>query len=234
MNTEIYDRLLHKRDICYDIKDLHSVVESGGYNIVEYDSSESRIHLSLNPNVFIKNMVPAISKKSVLTKQCIGAMFNGMLIKHSIYMSKETESKVQFYGGGNVIFANGSPLGFQSIIHENTKQTKIGNISYIFANLSRKGGQFIGEFVFPSSEFSQFAILRLTQKPMTPAFPEVIVFEFVKRSNSTFSTKVLKKDLRDLYWYLELTGIFLLKKKTIRTFPKSRDTNVRFVVSNVS
>ena len=248
-DIEMYDRLLHKRDVCYDILDLNALIERGGYKFVDYDSPESRIAMSLSPNVIIKNVVPGILKKSFLLKQSIGGMLNGMIKQHSIYISKETESEAYFYRQGNVIFANGSPLGFQNIIHENSRHRKIGNISYALANLARKGGErkfenstgfkivtmpeYIGEFIFPSSEFSKFAISKLTRKPMTPAVPASILFEFIQSSKSNYSSIVLKKQLHDLYWYLKITGIFLLKKKTIPTFPKSQDPNVRFVVYDV-
>ena len=246
---EIYDRLLHKRDVCYDVAYLHTVVEMGGYRFVEHASPDSRIHMSLNPNVFIKESVPGISKKSVLMKQFIGEIFNGMKSIHTIYISKEIKSEALLNRQENVIFANGLPIGFQNIIHENGRHKNIGNMSYMFAHLSRKGGdreydsttgskvivrpEYIGEFVLPSSEFSKFTISKLTQKPMRPKLPEKIIYEFIVRSKSNYSISGLKKELRDLYWYLKLTGVFLLKKKSVPSFPKSEDPLIRFFVYNL-
>ena len=248
-DIEIYDRLLHKRDVCYDVLDLYEVVESGGYKFVEYDSPESRITMSLNPKIFITKMVPAISKKSFLMKQSIGEIFDGMVILHSIYISKQTQSEAALNKQGNVIFANGCPLGFQNIIHENGKHSSIDNSSYIFARLSRKGSEreydktsgfkiitrpeYIGEFVLPSSNFSKFVITKLTRQPMMPALPEKLVRQFKKESKSNCSIVNLKKEMHKLHWYLKLTGMFLLKKKTIPSFPKSEDPSIRFVVYNV-
>ena len=204
--------------------------------------------MSLNPTIFITKTVLAISKSSFLMKQCIGEIFDGMVSLHSIYISKQTKAEAVLGEQGNIIFANGSPLGFQNIIHENTRHKKIGNVSYIFAKLSRKGGErdvnsssgfkittlpeYIGEFVFPSCNFSKFVVTKLTRQPMIPALPDKLIQEFKKESKAKCSIGFLKKEMRQIYWYLKLTGMFLLKKKTIPSFPKSEDPNIRFVVYN--
>ena len=246
-DIEIYDRLLHKRDVCYDVVSLHAIVQTGGYKFVDHDSPESRITLSLNPHIIITKSVPSILMKSVIMKQSIGEIFDGTMMLHSIYISKQTKSEADLNKEGNVIFANGSPLGFQNIIHKNNRQGRDGNVPYIFANLARKGAEletngfkiiirpeYIGKFVLPSSDFSTFAITKLTRNPMTPAIPYKIIIEFIKGSKFNHSIISLQKEWCDLYWYLKVTGIFLLKQKTISSFPKSEAPNIRFIVYNLN
>ena len=106
-DIELYDRLLHERDICYNVVDLHDVVDTGGYNLVAHDSPESRIAMLLKPSVFLEDKVPALFKKSFIIKQLVGEIFNGMVEQHSIYISKNTKSEAIWNRKGNAIFANG-------------------------------------------------------------------------------------------------------------------------------
>ena len=145
---------------------------------------------------------------------------------------------------------NGFPSGFQSIMNENIRHIKLGNVRYIFSHLARKGGvrqfdnttrlrittkpEYIGEFVLPLSNFSRFVISNLTRKPMIPAIPDKILLKFIKESVSNHSIRDLRNEWCDLYWHLKVTGMFLLKKKTIPSFPKSEDPNIRFNVYNVN
>ena len=249
-DIELYDRLMHKRDVSYNVVDLYGLVDKGGYRFVEHDSPESRISIHLKPNVFLEEMVPALSKKSLLMTQYIGEIFNGMIDQHSIYISKQPKSEALWNRKGNIIFANGYPSGFQSIMVENTRHIKLKNISYIFAHLARKGGErqfdnstrlriinkpeYIGDFVLPLSNLSLFVVSNLTRKPMIPAVPEKILLQFMKNTVPNYSMRDLRNEWCDLYWYLRLTGMFLLKKNTISSFPKSEDPNIRFIVYNVN
>lgn len=140
-DIELYDRLLNKRDVCYDVVNVHVLVDKGGYRFVDHDSPESRMEMISKPSLFLGEMVPALSKNSVLKKQYICEIFSGMIQQHSIYISKQTQSDARWNRKGNVIFANGFPAGFPSILKENTRSIKLGNVSYISSHLARKGGE---------------------------------------------------------------------------------------------
>ena len=112
--------------------DLYAWVKKGGYNFIGYSEPEDRIALSLKLRISEKLLFNRLCKINIPVEQSIGEIVFGNMHKQSIYVSKQQNSEASLEASRNLIFANGSPLGFRNIINDNRNYRQLRNETFIF------------------------------------------------------------------------------------------------------
>ena len=82
----VYDLILHKRDISYDIKGLYTLIEQGCYNYVNYDNILGMDTMIWRPNKLSRTSVKVLSRSSNLNQMLSGEIISSKMVTHSIYM----------------------------------------------------------------------------------------------------------------------------------------------------
>ena len=241
-DVDIYDLLLHKRDVSYSISDLYEWIETNGYQIVDFSIAENRAVLSPEVQLSEKSVYTTVKKKTKVHQQWIAELLFGNLIKHDVYVSLREDSKAVLSLSNNVIFAHGSPIGFRSVIEGKNNYNTLRDETFIKAKLvhsfvsdkepsfkkySRLSfGESIVEFVFPFTKYNKFVVIELTKKP-SRAFSIVRLVENFRSKERSNSTKEYLYTMFDaLFAYLEVTGAFLVKHKSVGLFPKTGNRNM--------
>ena len=80
-------------------------------------------------------------------------------------------------------------------------------------------GSISGEFVWPSSEFNNFILERLTKKPIRPDSVPNLIMKFNQETKSNITLEEGKEMFNEFYSYVKDSRIFFLKHKSIQTFP---------------
>ena len=238
----IYDLLLHKRDVSYDIREAFSFVEMGGYNFVGFYLPELNIPLTLNPRILGLQLIYLFLMKPISSQQYIGDILKGDMNQNGMFISKQKSSEAKLNLEENSIYTYGAPLGLRNIIHESSCHRVVGNESFVIAKLTRTRGRekrssktfnglgpgldLIGEIAFPLTELSKFIITSLSKKPLKPISLDSLLLNFKRQSRHEYNTANLRQQLDDMFWYFKMTGMFLLKKTSVLAFPKTKDKNL--------
>ena len=186
-NVEMYDLLLHKRDICYSALDLYEWLESGGYHLVDFSLPENRESLSLKTKILQNFLYDKLQTMIGPKQQAVAELISGHIAKHEAFISTHKDSQASLEDPENVIFAYGSPLGIRNIINNKHNYRRIRNETYICTKLARGGidefaeksksdfnnyrdfhNYLVADFVWPVSEFGNFVVDSLTKKPTKP------------------------------------------------------------------
>ena len=246
----VYDLLLHKRDIAYSIKDLYEWVEKSNYHLVDFSLAELRTKLSPRLHFVEKSLYILITKKRLFYQQWIAEVMCGDVDKQDIYVSGREDAKASLKYSDHFVYSYGSPFGFRNIIEDLENLQHVGQETFVFAILENgfdfendHGSSFVtdldnsrtstrvAEFAFPFTEFSRFIIIELTRKPTKPKSIHQITDKFRSMVNSSTTSYLIKKEFERLFPYLEATGAFLIKHKSVGTFPKAIPNRFRVLES---
>ena len=238
----VYDLLLHKRDVSYDIREAFSFVEMGGYNFVGFYLPELNIPLTLNPRILGLQLIEVFLKKPMSSQQYIGDILKGDMNQNGMFISKQKNSEAKLSIEENSIYTYGSPLGLRNIIYESSCHRIVGNESFVIAKLARTKGRekksiqtfnglgpgldLVGEIAFPLTEFSKFIIISLSKKPLKPISLDSLLLDYKRQSQHEYNNANLRQQLDDIFWYFKMSGMFLLKETSVLAFPKTRDKNL--------
>ena len=238
----IYDLLLHKRDVSYDIREAFVFVEMGGYNFAGFYLPELNIPLTLNPRILGLQLIELFLKKPISSQQYIGDILKGDMNQNGMFISKQKNSEAKLSIEENSIYTYGSPLGLRNIIYEASCHRLVGDESFVIAKLARTRGRknrltktfnglgpdldLIGEIAFPLTELSKFILSSLSKKPLKPVSLDALLLKFKRQSQIEYNTHNLRLQLDDIFWYFKMTGMFLLKKTSISAFPKTGEKNL--------
>ena len=113
---ELYDLLLHKRDVSYNVYDLYQWSNLAGYYLVDFSVVENMIPISLSMDD--RRLAENLEKHSKNKRQLIGEIVHGNMKMHDIYLSKQLNSEARFDVDHNVVYAYGFPMGFRNVINE--------------------------------------------------------------------------------------------------------------------
>ena len=237
----IVDLLLHSRDSSYTIQELHQWVKKSNYIFVDFSLSEYRIQLSLRSIVSDSLLFTKLTKMSNSLVQSISEILYGNMAMHEVYVTRQQNSEASLDAKENSIFAYGSPLGFRSMINEKANYQQLRNETFIFAKLERSlyyssvldgskenskvrytsENRVVAHFALPFTVFGNFVLGLLTKKPTTPRTIQSLIANFRKEIHENVTIDEGEGSFRRLYSYLKETGAFLLKKGTIKPFPKT-------------
>ena len=249
-NVGIYDMLLHKRDIAYSMLNLYEWVRASGFNIIDFSQALNRGTLSLElqvPEIVLYNV---LKKATIENQKGMTELMCGHIFKHSIYVSFNKETKASVTATGNLLFCHGSPIGLRNIIEESYGNKKVRNEIFIAGKLIDTflddevpslipymnehvpyGGRMVN-FMFPFTEFNIFVAIELTKKPCKAMKINQLIDTFKFRSGSNRTIKHFQTELTILFSYLEKTGAFLLKHKSVKPFPKTVHKNMFRSIKN--
>ena len=228
----IYDLLLHKRDVAYSIKDLYEWVEKSSYYVIDFSLAELRIKLSSRLQFRDKALYQSIIKIRLFYQQWITELIHGNVEKQEIYVSGLKDAKASMKSSDHLVYSYGSPSGFRNIIEGSRHFQKVRGETFVFAILENRyenenalpsiedPDNHIAEFAFPFTEFSRFFIIELTRIPTKSKYLPQMINKFTSMINSSLTYDLLNKEFEHLYPYLEDTGVFLIKHKSIGMFPK--------------
>ena len=233
----VYDLLLHKRDVSYDIREAFSFVEMGGYNFVGFYLPELNIPLTLNPRILGLQLIELFLIKPTSSQQYIGDILKGDMNQNGMFISKQKSSEAKLSLEDNSIYTYGSALGLRNIIYDTSCHRVVGNESFVIAKLTRTRGRGnkltktfiglgpnldpIGEIAFPLTELSKFIINSLSRKPLRSISLDSLLSKFIRQSQLENDHNNLTEQLDDIFWYLKMTGMFLLRKTSVSAFPKT-------------
>ena len=183
-------------------------------------------------------MFKKINRIDVPTRFEVGEIINGKIDKQDIYASKISDSEVNFDHLNDIlIFAYGSPMGFRAVINNKGNQKELRNETFVHSKLSRgffneaasrssnmntdhfsSFGSISGNFLWPSSEFNNYILERLTKKPIRPDSIPNLIMKFKQETKSNITLEEGKSMFIKFFYYIKDSRIFFLKHKSIQTF----------------
>ena len=238
-NVGIYDLLLHKRDVSFTTSTVFQWLQKSGYKFVDFSYPENSIPISIKSIIDEERLYKKINRLDVPAKFEVGEIINGKIDKQDIYASKISDSEVNFDHLNDIlIFAYGSPMGFRAVLNHKGNHKKFRNETFVHSKLSRgvfnetslrpsnmntghfsSFGSISSEFLWPSSEFNNFILERLTKKPIRPDSILNLIMKFKQETKSNITLEEGKSMFIDFYSYIKDSRIFFLKHKSIQTFP---------------
>ena len=244
----LYDLLLHKRDIAFAISDLYNWIERSNYHLINFSQPDSRSSMSVELRILQKVLYDAIKRLDIIQQHSITELMSGNIIKQDVYVSQDKSSEALLEDSDNLIFAYGSPIGYQNTISNMNNYHSLRNKTYVYlmvsdsytikeSGISSKfmlpdSGEPYGPFAFPLTKFSDFVVTELTKRPAQPKAISELIKTFKRKAPSNITTKKLKDEFQKLFLYLKQTGIFLLKHRAVGLFPKTSCHN-QFVVTGI-
>ena len=238
-NVGIYDLLLHKRDVSFTTSTVYQWLQKSGYKFVDFSYPENTIPISIKSIIDEERLYKKINRLDVPAKFEVGEIINGKIDKQDVYASKIDNSEVNFDHLNDIlIFAYGSPMGFRAVLNHKGNLKKLRNETFVHSKLSRgvfnetslrpsnmntghfsSFGSISSEFLWPSSEFNNFILERLTKKPIRPDSIPNLIMKFKQETKSNITLEEGKSMFIDFYSYIKDSRIFFLKHKSIQTFP---------------
>ena len=135
------------------------------------------------------------------------------VVKQDIYVSTRQDSKASMQSSDYLVYSYGLPPGFRNIIEDSENFKKVRGETFVFST----------EFSFPFTKFSRFLIIELTKKPTEPKHMAQIIDTFKSRMSSNLTSDLINREFGYIFPYLEDTGAFLIKHKSVGVFPKMRN-----------
>lgn len=241
----IYDMLLNKRDVSYSVPDLYEWLWNSGLHFIDFSGLNDRIKLSLKLVIRENSLYKKIFKMAIFKEKSIAELVLGEHNKQEFYASKNEKAEASADMPCNVLFAYGSPLGFQNTMFDQSNYRQLRNETYVYVTL---GMSFIDEstnfsksfynfgdisvFAWPFSEFSNFVIISLTKKPSKPKSVSELISSFKRSVNSSLTFKQLEASFKNFYSYIKDTGLFLVKRNSVGVFPKTCCFN-QFIIRRI-
>jgi len=117
---ELYDLLLHSQDRAYTVDELYKFFETGGLNVVQF-SVLSRA--KYKPELFLQDeaLLIRISTMGLREQRAIGELISGAIIKHSCFVSPQTNTVADLDDYDNIpFFSRTARKGFKIILDKPT------------------------------------------------------------------------------------------------------------------
>ena len=243
----IYDLLLHKRDVAFSNSDLYSWMEKSGYNVVDHTHAENAIPISLKVIVDDMSLLAKLTRLNNHAPEAVGELICSRKTRQDIYVSKQKKSVASLSLTEDVVFAYGSPLGFQNVMSDKSNYRKLRNETFVFAiytqyvRMQDKGhsksfvpndNEYTGQFIWPLTEFNEFVIGALTRKPVRPKTLLSLITDFNNVTKSNITTDEGTKLFDNLFSYIKDFKMFFFKRKSIPPFPLTSGTNLYRVFGN--
>ena len=209
----IYDLLLHKRDVAFSMKDLYEWTEKSAYHIIAFSVADLRAKLSPRLQLTEKSLYQSIIRNKLFHQQWVLELMCSNVVKQDIYVSTRQDAKASMKSSDHLVYSYGLPPGFRNIIEDLENFKKVRGETFVFST----------EFTFPFTKFSRFLIIELTKRPTKPKQMAQIVHMFKSKMSSKLSSDLIIKEFEYIFPYLEDTGAFLIKHKSVGVFPKMQN-----------
>ena len=252
-DTGIYDLLLHKRDVSYDIPNLYNWITNAGLYLTTFAHFVSRGKLTIE--YAIRNYASLTRLKHLLSTrqlQTICELVHGDIIKQIPYISKIANSEAVLDDPLNNLYIYGSPMFLRdALLNKSNYKTFAGNKTYFFSQLhdlflyqSDVNPKMLpGElkkavsskrsitFAWPVTEFKTFMINCLLESNRGKSLFSIFS-DFRKKTPTNASNEDLLESAKNFYAETKYAGLFLLRKSFVSPFPKTGFVNL-FQVKSV-
>ena len=246
-NSGIYDILLHKRDVAYSVEGVYQLLQRSNYDLVDFSLETDRIIISLRNKMFDELMYDMLMKLSIFLQRCIGELIYGRMIKQDVYASKQHNSEANFNDDHTRAFLHGASLGLNNVMEVQNNYQTLRNRPFVFAKLAQTYIDTTPEdsksvvyyeydhegvaFAWPFTKFGNFVIASLARKGKDSLTMDALIGHFNNKTRSRKTSDELKNSFRDVYSYLKDAGLMLLKKKSIKAFPKTSGLSHHIVLN---
>ena len=237
----VYDLLLHKRDVSFSILDVHKWVGIGGMSLLDFAYYKSRLKFNIDYVIHDEIILNMLRKKNLMShKRAICEIIHADIIKHEIYLSKHKNAEASIHDPANLIYIYGAPRGFRQALSNQNNYQRIGNQTYFYSRMyeyffnsaSINSTRYLSTirsspsydvtmiFRFPVNEYVMFLIDKLTESNKGTTLLDSFT-SFTYSMNSTLTNTELFEVCKRFYYTAKDTGMFLLKKRRVGTFPKT-------------
>jgi len=210
----LYDAFLHKRDRAYTIPQLYEFIENAGLNIVGFVDHFTRAALSIDSYFKDSATKERIKKLPLREQQAICEIMVGNITKHTIHISRKTDTVADFSDFNNIPCIYNAPELCRSIINfieSNGNKVLNKPVAYKYVDIYKR--QMDLEFhVLPHSK-SLFEQLESGNKTFFEIFEAVR-----KETGSSLPDEVLWNELMVNLNPLYSVGMVFLRHKSIEKF----------------
>ena len=248
-HIDIYDLLLHKRDIAFSFESLFKWIYLGGLHFVELDHYVQRV-LTKAKYIFHDQQLRGKMERLGIPKQFHATeIIHGMVPKHSFYSSKTNHNSADIQDSSNVLFIFGYPHGLREAIQKKMNYKSFGNQSFFQAELSstyitpytttfRSQPFDVGiwkqhkiVFGYKSNAFTNFLMKRLVTSNRGVHL-EGLYASFKAESLSKISKIQYSDLLKEFYESVKDTDVFYLRSIHSLPFPKT-SSHILFKISSI-
>ena len=222
-NSGIYDLLLHARDVSYSLPQLTAWLQGSGMKFINMATPSQRMAHSLNLAISDIEMYKQLQKSDIVKHKSIAEIIVGSKITHEVYISMNAGAEASTENLDNAFFLYGSPVQLRTVISSNRSHINLRDKTYVCAAFDASNSRDMGDskpFAFPVNRFSNHILSYLTMQPPLHMTIGELILSF-RRKHPTKSVEYLHRLFKELYLCLRDTGLFLLKKPNVGTFPKT-------------
>jgi SAM-dependent methyltransferase len=234
-DSGIYDLLLHKRDVSFSVTEVYEWTEKSGYTFVDYSEPDQRLAISLRNKISEETLYNKAIKMGIPKQRSIGEILYGNIIKQDIYLSKRYSSEASLEDNQNLIFINGSPFKFPSVIEDKDNYVQLRNKTFLDAQLAHCNADLLHEgsdsylniehglpfgFTVPSTDLGSIILPLLVKKSVMPkSFHSFISYAMKKYKINATRRDEMEASFNEIFTYLKEAGLLILKKETVGSFP---------------
>ena len=234
-HADIYDLLLHKRDVAFSISELWQWIITGGLTFVDFDFFKTRFRFNIKYYNLDEHLQYKISLQSRLKILSTLENLLSNMMKYGCFVSKDALSEAKLRNPLNRIFLWGNPVGFRNAFL-NTRNRKllrrktifVGTLTstYLpaFSNYSRMQTSIMKDadvnFAVELNPFIEFLMLGISTYLQGTSL-KALFLEYKKVSNTTSSNRQLYALVQIFYDSIKDTELLLIKDASVLSFPKS-------------
>ena len=230
---EMYDILLHKRDVSYSVHDLFRWLFMAAINFVEFDSHGRKMDLQFWHRSLDNIIHRYVSSRTYLWRLSFVEILLGKYVKQDFYASKSEDSVANLYVRSNILYLYGNPLGIKQAVYDKNNRYIAENQTYFSAWMT---GVFLrhdmlrhatidqgidhAKFVLRANKFFFFVMKRLLRSKSGISI-DSIIDEYSYKDGNNQSKSQVHHMLVDFYKSVECTEMFLLRGKRIGIFQRT-------------
>ena len=241
-NTELYDVLLHNRDVSYTIPNLFDWVSKAGLYLNAFSHFISKATLNLHYVIANELVLKRISHMlSTRQQQAMAELIHGNAMQHTVCTSKLPVSEAVLDDPLNNLYIYGSPMFFrEALLNKSNYIAFDGNKTYFAVQLNEI---FLSpRHIDPKTSIDDLKINPSSERMITLAWLVndfklfmvnsllnsnkgngvlAMLSEFKRYMHSNASNTDLLQVAKMFYAETKDTGVFLLRKQYVNPFPKT-------------
>ena len=236
--VEIYDLLLHKRDVAFSIKTLLEWITNSGLYFADFDYYKKRYHLQTQHVIFDLNFSRGISHLGRVKNLYIAEVMSGNVYRQDFYTSKIRNTVADIRDSSNIIYLYGNPHGLGRAVSNETNRILNGNETFFSSWMYRTNIQQLHtnsirnvyrqqiskgpriKIGWKLNRFNEFLVNQMIRSNKGVKL-KTIYTEYRKTVEHNTSYETLKRLSNDFYGYVKDTEMFLMKKEHVFPFPKT-------------
>ena len=244
-DADTYDMFLHKRDVSFSFLNMIRWIETeGGLHFV-YCSNTKISNILMEYRIGERKLEAGLYHLDPKQLVAFAELFSGDVIKHDFYASKVENSMANVHESSNFMYLYGNPLDLKSAI-SNEKNRKLHDNQMFFnawkydvyshTTLMRDIdlGNFPRSIVrLELNNFNRFLLNKLLHSENEIVLKDIFnsYSKYDKTLNYTLSKRKIAILLHVFFTSVKDSQIFLLKKSSIKPFPKTSHAHLSVIRS---